>query len=191
MEDTATLSIVFHQVIIRSLSAVKKQILFILPQMNADTTRIKPDLRQSGYFLTGDAIDRHPLSILSTFRAKPAVIIYYSFYLYLWCSKVNEQTYRQPGGFKIIDTLCFMNVFNIFYSFQFNKNVSFYQQIRKIFSDQCFFIIYRYCPLLLDLKTFLSQFVSKCVLIDFFKKSATKGIGYGVSTANDLFSQLF
>jgi hypothetical protein len=178
-----------------------------LPQINADTPRIKADTLS----LTGYGIDRH---IRSTPRAFSAgvwtvlavyhsaghehiiifffisvylrtsmlnrrlfseqgviEIIYNPFYLYLWCSKVNEQTHHQSSGLKIMDTLRFMDVFNIFYSFQFNKNASFYQQICKIFSDHYFVIIYWYCPLLLNLKTFLSQFVSKCVLIDLFKKS--------------------
>jgi len=98
-------------------------------------------------------------------------IVNNSFYLYLRCSEINEQTQLEPGCLEIMDTLRSVNIFYIFNGFQFHNNTFFYKQICNILPYRDLIIIDWYGLLLLYFKTLLSKFMGKGILINFLKKA--------------------
>ena len=80
-----------------------------------------------------------------------------------------------------------MDIIQGFYRFQFHQNFIFHQEIGHVLSNHDAVVNNVHTSLLKHNQSFLAQFMGKGVFIDFFQKSAAKGIGNCVGITNDLF----
>lgn len=73
-----------------------------------------------------------------------------------------------------------MHVIKSFNSLQLDKDCTFNQQIRDIFTNNNFIILYLDPALLLDTQSVFVELMVKSILINLFEKSATKLAGHSI-----------